>query len=379
MRKNNFALLFLLVCLATTVFSIFSSLDSPTDIMVSASSIVEEVYVNSYDASETGWTRVGSSPYLHNSDADYIYARTNNRYISKFGFPNSAGSGTINNVKIRVEVMNTYRAGGALAEVLLWNGASWVSLGYAGSPDVYSWVEFDVSTILNTWEKINGAKLRFRSVRQDGTIYVRRATRRVTYTPVVGYNLNLRVMDWDLTDAISGAVVTMNNGTNNVKISNNAGWANYTGVSGSVTVSVAYYGKTVNGTVITVTADTTLALRCKLYDVTIKVMANSAVLCNTNVTVYDSTNNKIRTGFTNQIGYARLVNLPNATLTVTIYDGVGNILASISRSITVDEQTESISITQNYSTAQIPTLYILSYGTVTIFAKKRKGGEITCK
>ena len=199
----------------------------------------------------------------------------------------------------------------------------------------------------------------------------------------VQHNLNLRVMDWDLADGISGAVVTMNNGTENVKISDGGGWANYTGVSGSITVSVAYYGKTVNGTELTVTADTTLDLRCKLYDVIIKVMADSAVLCNANVTVYNSTtveNNKIRTDFTNQSGYARLVNLPNATLTVTIYDGVGNILANTSRSITVDEQTESISITQNYSAAQIPTLYILSYGTVIIFAKKRKGGEnSTCK
>ena len=362
----------------------FSSLDSPTDFRVSASSIVEEVYVNSFDGTEVAWTEVGSSPYLHNSDADYIYTPVNNRYESKFGFPNSAGSGTINSVKIRVEVMNTYIDIGASTQVLVWNGGSWVSLGYASSPDVYTWVEYDVTSILTTWELINGAKLRFRSSLWDGIIYVRRATRKVTYTPiVVGYSLNLRVMDWDLTDAISDAVVTMNNGTENIKISDDGGWANYTGVSGSVNVSVAYYGKNVNDTEIFVDEDTTLDLRCNLFDVTIKVLADSAVLCNANVTVYNSTTsetNKIRTSFTNQTGYARLDNLPNATLTFTIYDGVGNILANTSRSITVDEQTESVSITQNYSTICIPTFYIFSYGIVIIFAKKKKGGEnVTCK
>jgi hypothetical protein len=149
----------------------------------------------------------------------------------------------------------------------------------------------------------------------------------ITYG-VAGYKLNLCVKDWDLTDAISGATVTMNNGSNNVKTSNGNGWANYTSVSGTVTVSVTYYGKNVNGTSITVSADTTKNLQCKLYDVIVKVMADShSVLLGANVTVYNSTtvqNNKIRTAFTNQTGYARLVNLPNNTLTFTVYDRLGS-------------------------------------------------------
>jgi hypothetical protein len=156
---------------------------------------VEEVYVNSFDGTEVAWVEVGSSPYLHNTTTDYIYSDTNNQYESKFGFPTSAGSGTINSVKIRVEVMNTYIEIGSSCKVYVWDGSSWVLLGEVSSPDVYTWKEFDVTTILNTWDKINGAKLRFLSVVGDGAIYVRRATRKVDYGAVAPIKKPIMKMD----------------------------------------------------------------------------------------------------------------------------------------------------------------------------------------
>jgi len=143
---------------------------------------VEEVYVNSFDATEVGWTETGNSPYLQDTNTDYIRSNITLKYESKFGFPNSVGSGAINSVKIRVEVETIPFELGCEAFVYVWDGASWVLLGHVYSDNVYVWIEFDVSAILNTWDKINGAKLRFLSSVEDGTVYVRRATRKVDYT-----------------------------------------------------------------------------------------------------------------------------------------------------------------------------------------------------
>jgi len=144
----------------------------------------EELYVDSFSADEVQWIEVGSSPYLHDSDIDYIRCAVNNYYESKFGFPASGGSGTINSVKIRVEAASS--AIGIYTEVYVWDGSAWQYLGDTSDSDEWTWTEFDATAILNTWAKINGATLRFkcRRISGSGTVYVRRATRKVDYTPV---------------------------------------------------------------------------------------------------------------------------------------------------------------------------------------------------
>jgi hypothetical protein len=191
--------------------------------------------------------------------------------------------------------------------------------------------------------------------------------------PSVTHRLDLCVKDWDITDAIQNAIVTMNNGTGYNIISDANGWANYTGVSGSVTVTVTYYGFVVNGTSLSISIDTTLNLKCNLYDVTVKTVEalHLAALVNANVTVFNATSNSIRTGITNSTGYVRLLNLPNNTLTFTMYDGVGSVIANVSRAVSSDEQSEIITMTQNYSTVGLPTTYLFGYGV--LFLRRRKG------
>jgi hypothetical protein len=145
---------------------------------------VEEVYVNSFDNSEVAWVEVGASPYLNDSNANYIFTDGSNYYESKFGFPNSAGSGTINSVKIRVEAYQVPVDVGRVASIYVWDGSAWRFLGNVGEALSYTWFELDASAVLNTWDKINGALLRIRASTGDGEIYVRRATRKVDYTSV---------------------------------------------------------------------------------------------------------------------------------------------------------------------------------------------------
>jgi len=143
----------------------------------------------------------------------------------------------------------------------------------------------------------------------------------------VGYSLNLRIMDYSMTDAISDAQVTINNGTDHVQASNGNGWANYTGVGGAVTVKVQYFGFWVNGTFsVIMDSDKTIDVQCKLYDVTVLVQegVQNAYLVSANVTVFNSTSvegNEITSGTTGNNGQVQLLNLPNNTLTFTQYGG----------------------------------------------------------
>ena len=185
-----------------------------------------------------------------------------------------------------------------------------------------------------------------------------------TFATTLAYKLNLRVMDWDLTDAIANAYVTMNNETDHVQVSDSNGWANYTGLSGTVTVKVQYFGFWVNGTFsVTMDSDKTINVRCKLYDVTVLVQESvqNAYLASANVTVYNSTSvqgNKITSGVTGNNGQVQLLNLPNNTLTFTQYGDasyslvIGNttrLVSSENQTITLTGDQNSVNTNNNYS------------------------------
>jgi len=151
---------------------------------------VEEVYVNSYtEEYSTTWTKTGNSPYIQDTDSDYVDTNTNNLYISKFGFPNSEGSGTINSVKLRFEASEiAIDAGEVDIEVLVYDGTTWIGLGWLSvlADGYWHWAtDIDVSAILNTWAKINACQVRLRSaISLIASAGVRRCTRKVTYTAV---------------------------------------------------------------------------------------------------------------------------------------------------------------------------------------------------
>jgi len=197
-----------------------------------------------------------------------------------------------------------------------------------------------------------------------GTVTYNSRIEGFSYTSAVAtHKLNLKIMDWDLADAIPNAYVYLKNDTSSyMKTSDSNGWANWTGISGTVYVNVSYYGFWVNGTfTITVSADTTLDVRCNLYDVYIQVLpANQqGILYTANVTVFNGTSveaNKIRTALSNQTGYVYLPNLPNNTLTFTVYakTDYSLVIANVTHTPTSDEQTlTAIVCDQNYGTTLI--------------------------
>ena len=215
MKTKIFSFLILFIIISIALFDFVP--------IVKANPSIEEVYTNAFDATYVAWIEVGSSPYLHNTDTDYIYRLTSKTLTYKEGrwsFPNSAGSGTINSVKLRFEDYRTNLAGDAGVDVYVWDGTSWVYVGYLNSYHTsYAWEELDVSSILNSWDKINGAKVYLQTwtAALTDTIYVRRLTRKVDYSAVSKswntaetWRLNIYTLKWFLTESWRINAYTLN-------------------------------------------------------------------------------------------------------------------------------------------------------------------------
>lgn len=148
----------------------------------------------------------------------------------------------------------------------------------------------------------------------------------------------------------------MNNGTDYIQVSDNNGWANWTFVTGAAHIKVKYYGKWVNGTFsVTMDADKTIDVKCKLYDVTVAVKEGlqSAYLVGVNVTVFNASStygNRIKSGITSGNGQVYLTNLPNDTLTFTQYGGSSFTLVIGNTTELISSEDQSITLTadENY-------------------------------
>jgi len=193
----------------------------------------------------------------------------------------------------------------------------------------------------------------------------------------VSYELNLCVKDWDVADAMEDATVCMNNGSDNIKSSDSNGWANYTGVSGSVTVNVTYYSFLVNSTSFSVSSDTTENLQCKLYDttITVNITSVSAYLYSANVTAYNGTSisaNQIKSGVTSSNGQTTLTNLPNNTLTLTIYGNSSYDLVIGNTTKLISSDGQSFTVTADQNSASVPNDYGIVVWVVFLFPLERE-------
>jgi hypothetical protein len=150
----------------------------------------ENALVNSYGANYSPtWTLVGASPYLDAGVTSYIYLAgsvNNGRKCGNFGFPSSAGSGTIVSVQIQfmdeIASMNSKNA----YHPWLYDGSAWHDLGVQ-VPETTSWAlntAIDVSSILSSWAKINAASLYVVFVGADSySLGIAEGHRIVNYTP----------------------------------------------------------------------------------------------------------------------------------------------------------------------------------------------------
>ncbi len=119
-----------------------------------------DLYVDIFDNTRTGWTRHGTDPYLDAQDypTEYVWMgldRTGS--IGDFGFQNSSKSSeTINSVTLGVYAWKENSQD--TLWVHLWDNSSWGNAHNVTRTSA-GWTEFDVTSRLDTWAKIDIAKI----------------------------------------------------------------------------------------------------------------------------------------------------------------------------------------------------------------------------
>jgi hypothetical protein len=188
-----------------------------------SSGISEYLYVDSYNSSSTQWTCIGASPYLHDDDSSMIYNNSNGKVIGWFSFQNLSRSLNNANVKIQFEC-NITGDGDDYFQFVIYDGTqTYGPYNITGLPGTaFDYREYDVSSILNTTQKINNAKVRITYKLNAGsasTIFIRRCRLYVVTCPNVyseivvtlpanvtyyTYQLRLNFVDsqWNRTTAI---------------------------------------------------------------------------------------------------------------------------------------------------------------------------------
>jgi hypothetical protein len=150
--------------------------------------ISEYRYVDNLNNSYIQWSTSGSTPYLRDTDGDYIYTNVDNRLEGWFGFQNISGPINPGSVKLQFEC-RVENGGNEYFQFQLYDGTT--TYGYynvTSLPGSYDYKEYDVTNILNTWQKVNNAKIRLRFKFNSGsssTVYIRRARLYVTTCPNV--------------------------------------------------------------------------------------------------------------------------------------------------------------------------------------------------
>lgn len=127
-----------------------------------------KLWVDSLNLTKDQWAKKGSSPYLNLQDTplSHVYGQPNGPgsqggdQIGDFGFEDHPGTGTINSVMLKVYGC----ASPAFPDlkyfsVYLWDGTSWNKMMDFKGERTFVWKEVDVTPYLDTWDKINEAKI----------------------------------------------------------------------------------------------------------------------------------------------------------------------------------------------------------------------------
>jgi hypothetical protein len=156
--------------------------------------------VDSFDGEWNAWTVVGTDPYLDAIDynSSYVHVSGNLRNIGSFNFTDSGKTTeTINNVTIQLYAKQSEI--GKNIEVKFWVNSTWYSLGDQVTPTSWGWMNWTATTELDTWPKIDDAKIHIKSKAPQGTFYVDCARLQVDYTTPDSYELDVEVQ-WTNTD-----------------------------------------------------------------------------------------------------------------------------------------------------------------------------------
>ena len=148
----------------------------------------ENLYVGAFNSVNEQWAETGASPWLNDSTANEVSTKNDEDWHEEFTFADHVGAETVNSVALYVEI-NGPSARNDFVVIDIHDGSSWSNVANQDPDgDSYVWYNYDVSTLLDTWSKINSAKLRIQYQRSGSpatqTVYVRRAYLHVDYSSV---------------------------------------------------------------------------------------------------------------------------------------------------------------------------------------------------
>jgi len=140
------------------------------------------LYVESDDLRITEWNPIGTTPYLNAVDynINYISTQAKNKIDGDYYFADS-GKSTQTIINVTVQIYGMHSLTNKQLEVFVWDGSSYTSLGLQTLPTSWSWMNYTATTVLDTWAKIDGAKIYLKSSDNGATYYVDCARLQVDY------------------------------------------------------------------------------------------------------------------------------------------------------------------------------------------------------
>lgn len=120
------------------------------------------LYFNSYTGgARDGWTKVGSTPYLQYVDyaVNYIDTNVSDDATGDFGIEDTAQVGFPSTVEVSIFCMRDTPQG--YINVYVDDGGGFVNAGTITPDETWAWKALDVSSILDTFTKVNAAKVYF--------------------------------------------------------------------------------------------------------------------------------------------------------------------------------------------------------------------------
>lgn len=155
----------------------------------------EDLYVDGFNSILEEWDETGASPWLQNNQETGISTSVDEEWHEEFTFADGFGSGTINSVYLWIEVKGPSARNDKFM-IYLWGESGgkkgtieWILVAELDSDDdAYTWYNYDVSTICDTWANIDGAKLKIQYQKVGSpatqTIYARRSYLLVDYSAI---------------------------------------------------------------------------------------------------------------------------------------------------------------------------------------------------
>ena len=119
------------------------------------------MYVDALDSDKPGWNRTGSTPYVDYVDYsdNYVDSETPDEEVGDFTVENTAQSGYPTVIEVALYCRQGV-GGDDQIEIFLDDGVSgFVSIGNVTPDEAWGWKSIDVSAILDTFTKVNAAKL----------------------------------------------------------------------------------------------------------------------------------------------------------------------------------------------------------------------------